>query len=321
MKNGWTLHLPIPYSECLRENIKTIQDIWHCWEPGYHRVAIEAPSGLLRLSDQAQGVGCFFSGGVDSFYTLLKHPSEITHLIFVHGFDIPLQNHTLRGQVSGALREVAAELKLPLIEVETNLREFSERQVAWPKYHGAALAAIAHLLAPVCGAVYLPTSHTYSELPPWGTHPLLDPLWGSENLHILHDGCEATRVEKVASIAQHEIALRHLRVCWENREGAYNCGRCEKCLRTMLALHIAGALERCRTFPNRLNPADVAHIPAWDYDTRHFLLENLEALEQKASDPALAQAVRDSLNLKHHRGIRRVWRGGVRRLRRMFDPD
>ncbi len=55
-------------------------------------------------SDLASGIACFFSGGVDSFYTLLKHREEITHIIFVHGFDIALEDHSLRAQASRMAR-------------------------------------------------------------------------------------------------------------------------------------------------------------------------------------------------------------------------
>ena len=29
----------------------------------------------------------FFSGGVDSTYTFLKHQDEISHVVYIHGFD------------------------------------------------------------------------------------------------------------------------------------------------------------------------------------------------------------------------------------------
>src|SRR5574337_867736 len=44
-------------------------------------------------------VAVFFSGGLDSFYTLLKRRNEIDSLVFIHGFDIPLENVALREQV------------------------------------------------------------------------------------------------------------------------------------------------------------------------------------------------------------------------------
>jgi len=44
---------------------------------------------FIRASEPVlqAGAEAFFSGGVDSFYTFLKHRHEITDLAVVHGFD------------------------------------------------------------------------------------------------------------------------------------------------------------------------------------------------------------------------------------------
>ena len=41
-------------------------------------------------------------------------------------------------------------------------------------YHGVALAAVAHLLAPTFGEILIGGTHTYSDLFPWGSHPISD---------------------------------------------------------------------------------------------------------------------------------------------------
>ena len=58
--------------------------------------------------------------------------------------------------------------------------------------------------------------------------------------------------------------MRHLRVCWQNPDNAYNCGRCEKCFRTMLDLWVVGALDRCDTLPHQFDEQALAllKIPA-----------------------------------------------------------
>ncbi len=53
-------------------------------------------------------------------------------------------------------------------------------------------------------------------------------------------------------------------VCFEGplSEGELNCGRCEKCLRTMTALEAAGCLNRATAFPRRrLTTADLEAVP------------------------------------------------------------
>jgi asparagine synthetase B (glutamine-hydrolysing) len=116
--------------------------------------------------ERAPGVGCFFSGGVDSFYTLLKHRQEVTHIIFVHGFDIALEEKELRSRASRMAQEVARELGVTLIEVETNLRSFSDKVVGWGKYHGAAMASVALLFQHRFSKVLIAATNSYAELTP-----------------------------------------------------------------------------------------------------------------------------------------------------------
>src|SRR5262249_59102310 len=87
-----------------------------------------------------------------------------------------------------------------------------------------------------------------------------------------------------------------LRVCWENPDGAYNCGRCEKCLRTMINLLIAGALDRCPTFPLPLDPVRVADLDITACNTRLFMIENIEGLQRIGGPPELLRAMREALD-------------------------
>ena len=85
----------------------------------------------------------------------------------------------------------------------------------------------------------------------------MDPLWTTSEQVFVHHAAEVSRLAKVARIVTSETAMRYLRVCWRNPDGAYNCGYCEKCLRTMAAIRLAGAADRCPTFPV---PFDVAAV-------------------------------------------------------------
>ena len=212
MVTGSRLQLPGEISPRLYSTMPKVQDIFCQWEEEFdffppRRVAVEAEVES-RNGNQASGVACFFSGGVDSFYTLLKNLDEITHLIFVHGFDIPLSNFPLRAQAAHAAREVAGELGKPLIEVATDLRSFSDPLVHWGQYHGGALASVGLLFQHLFRKVLIPATFSYADLLPWGSHPLLDPLWSTQLTDFEHDGAEATRVDKAAYISRHETAMK-----------------------------------------------------------------------------------------------------------------
>lgn len=306
MKAGADLAIDMPMSRQMLGNVETIEDIFACWQPDtFRHVAIQAQPTCLATQTSAE-VACFFSCGVDSFFTLLKHRDEITTLLLVHGFDISLESTALSAKVSAAVRDVAARLNKKVIEIETNIRAFSDLHLGWDIYHGSALAAVALMLPPDFSKIYVPASHTYSDLMPWGSHPLVDPLWGTEQLQIIHDGCEATRVEKVAALSKSDVAMTTLRVCWRNPQGAYNCGRCDKCLRTMVNLYLAGALGRCTTLPGALNLHEVACAPIQGSSSRAFAEENLRALRACNADPKVIKAIESALSGRDARGVWRV---------------
>jgi hypothetical protein len=108
---------------------------------------------------------------------------------------------------------------------------------------------------------------------------LLDQLWSSAAVMVEHDGAEATSAEKIAAIARDRQALRWLRVCYKNPDQAYNCGRCEKCVRTMLPLHALGALEHATTFPNDIDPEAVRRLRFRNRASLTFARDNLKVLE------------------------------------------
>ena len=58
-------------------------------------------------------------------------------------------------------------------------------------------------------------------------------------------------------MADWDVAFQHVRVCLANVPDKLNCGRCEKCVRTMLELEALGLLDKTRAFD------DDAVDPVW----------------------------------------------------------
>lgn len=304
MKIGGALHIPGPISQRLSQATTIIQDILHAWNRQFRKIPVTSAGTTTDAGPPSRGVACFFSGGVDSFYTLLKHQAEITHLIFVRGADLNLTDHARYQRALSAVQAVAVEFGKTLIEVETNIREFSDRYADWADdYHGACLAGIAHLFSPILRKVYIGSTGGYQDLHPWGSHPLLDPLWSTEDMELVHDGAEATRFEKLARIVQQVPVRKLLRVCPQPQGVVYNCGRCEKCLRTMVALRILKVLEECPIFDRPLDLAMVARIDVSPHYAERYVRMHLEALGANGGDPPLAEALHDALNRLYQRGI------------------
>ena len=271
------------------------QEVFASWYPDrLQRVEVRGRTG--RPGRAAKGIGCFFTGGIDSFHSVLANRDRLTHLVFVHGFDVPLEGlPDLRAEVTRRVQQAAQELGLPLIEVETNLHDLSDtRRSPWgTTYHGVALAAVGHLLSGTLGELVIGATHSYNDLFPYGSHPLTDPLLSSSRLRFTHHGCEADRVEKTIHCATSDVALRHLRVCWENRDGTYNCGTCKKCLRTMIALRIAGRLEACETLPHEIDLDAVRALPLGDLNTWARHAELIRHLRRLGTEPDLLAACED----------------------------
>ena len=300
-------------SERLLDNTQAIQDLWCTWTER-PRITVHAPARAVSAT-LPQGVASFFSGGIDSFYTIFKHRDEITHLIVVWGFDVPFHNSQLQEKIAPYLRRAAAQLGKPLIEVHSDLRQFSDKYLSWEVAHGAALAGIALLLSPMFRKVFVPGSWTYGALTPWGTHPLLDPLWSSDETSLVSDGWEVTsRFHKLAVISKNDIVLETLRVCWSNSQNAYNCCQCRKCLQAMAMLRALGLLRRATTFPQKLNLRAMSEKCSlrWQHQPVRLQFERtlrttLNCVESSGKDPALAVALHDCLNEKYNRGIWPVW--------------
>jgi len=302
MRVGGVLDLPRGLSPSMRSSCSEIQGLLANWSgkgrvPQFERLEILTSDLPSQPTEGTRGVGAFFTSGVDSTYTALKHHDEITHLIFVDRYDIPQASPAAREAMLAFVRSSAARLDKPLVEVETNLRDFSDRWLTWEFYHGAALATVALLLSQELFKVYIPSTFELSFMVPWGSHPSLDPLWGTDSVAIIHDGSEADRLRKILAIAEHPGALSRLRVCWEHpgdTEESQNCGACEKCTRTMLSLWRCGLLESATSFPDHLNLDAVAHarlhVPAVRSQYREALAHAI-----RLRDPALSWALARAL--------------------------
>ena len=305
MRTGEELQISKPVSyRLLRSADGPIQDFYKYSDNTLKRVHIKSLEKLPLDYDsnkERRGVGLFFSGGVDSFYSLLKnitqHPSDLysqTHLIAVHGFDIPLTNDgtVLFHELLKNCESISRKYGRQILPVTTNLRELSEKFAQWETlYHSAAMASIILALESVLECVYIASSYAYEELFLWGSHPMLDPLYQTEGCGIIHDGNEAKRLDKIRFIAKFPLAMEILRVCCINTNNRYNCGSCEKCLRTMIGLHIAGALDKCSTFPHKIDAEQISSLAIDPYQA-HFINELIEALGTTEEDLSIKAALK-----------------------------
>lgn len=227
------------------------------------RLTTTPPASSLELAPSAGAssrstsrTALAFSGGVDSLYSLLRYPHPIESLVYIEDYDMPRNGRSWPGRFDGWLRDIGRDTGKRTILVRTNLKRHpSFPNNLWYAAHGACIAAVGHLLADHFDTLLLSSSITRTATEACGTHWSLDPLWSSASLQVESFG-EPYRPQKLRDIAGHPLAQRYLRCCWEGLNDRMNCGECEKCLRTELALAGANQLSAFDVFNHPVPLAD-----------------------------------------------------------------
>src|SRR5688572_28499395 len=217
---------------------------------GLARVPVTA--SRTRVGDPRGHVtASFFSAGVDSFYTLVRNHARypegdarrITHLLVLHGFDIPLDDGALFARLLRECGEIGERVHAVPVGIRTNLRA-ALRDLHWNRYgFGTVMSSVGLALAPGIHTAYVPSGgRPFRELAT-GTcaiQPEIAAWWSMRSHELVYDPLHVPRREKVRILAQEAWPVPYLRVCCENRGGAYNCGKCAKCQRTVVELTLAG---------------------------------------------------------------------------------
>ncbi len=300
MRSGGTLALPGRVSPRLLRNQREYQAVqltwsrhWKLGQEPLREVTVEAAPRAPSAGPVGR-VAAFFSGGVDSWATLLANP-DVTDLIFIRGHDLlPGAEHhrELAGEVEARLRVAASELGLPLHVVHTNARELSDPLVRWEPYNPSLMAAAALFFEPLFERVLIASDTDHETQPPLGTARLVDHLWSTERLEVVDSGGHLNREQRLRAIADHPVVRETLRVCWENPDGAYNCGRCRKCMLTMVPLEALGKRELFPTFPPQL---DLSRFAGFEITQPIALVlwEDVLATTRAAGRPDLEAPVRE----------------------------
>ena len=199
-----------------------------------------------------QARGLFFSGGVDSFYTLLSIEKP-DFLIYVESFDVPSDEENRARIARERLCRVASAIGSKPITIRTNLKKHPTfKKPRFADTHAALLGAVGHLLAPHLGSVIIAPSWHKGHHAVYGSHWQMDPLWSSGRVKIIHGDNTQKRRARVFAIAGEKLVQENLQVCFENA----NCSRCAKCIRTMVELHQAKQLPKFKVFDQS--------VPIWE---------------------------------------------------------
>jgi len=261
MKNGEDIYVEERISEKLYYNlsrfgIKVLSESRRDLRP----ISIYPDELVGQASNNtAAAVGAAFSGGVDSFCTLLDNfnndvPQDykITHFFMSNtgavgqgSIEKSLKGFYLEKEF---VKRLSDQLPVKLVTVNSNIVEIS------PFTHinvhtSMNLSAVLFLQNLFKKFYYSPgvsftdvcikpaQESTYSEA-------VMIPLYSTETLDFISYGAQYKRTEKTARIADNDLARKYLYVCFDHfRRAGQNCSKCEKCRRTMATLDALGQLE------------------------------------------------------------------------------
>jgi hypothetical protein len=224
-------------------------------------IANEVVENLTEPCDTETHTGLMFSGGVDSTYTLITNFDLQPKLIMLWGvddFSYPEHKDHWEKTIS-TYTEYAERKSLELYILRTNISQIFNNQRIEHTYHkelydGRIRQALQNSL------LLIPTTAPLSmgrfdhvliaaslfnldrSLRPDAALPKLDEkiIWA--DLSVEHHGIH-TRLDKIYALGDYlkkdDVTLR---VCLRSKlsEGYLNCGICEKCLRTIVSLTVAG---------------------------------------------------------------------------------
>ena len=312
----------------LRDGLEAAMGWIHQWH-GLTRKPVRIEGGVRNTTPSPptqNRAGCFFTGGIDSLATVrrnrlafpMEHPGSFKDAIIIYGLEVD-QPEAFE-DVLRSLSVIAEDARLTLLPVYTNIRALDDDWKFWEfEWEGSVYSAVAHALTRRLTTVSIASTYDIPNMHELGSHPLLDPNYGSSDLSVLHDGITLSRLDKTKLLLDWEAAFQHLRVCnavSDYRPGTINCGRCEKCVRTKLALLALGVLEKTKAFaendvpPQQVLDAVYIHSPYMEACYRELI-------------PGLEKQSREDLSASIKEVLARYtgdigWRGSFKRLDRRF---
>ncbi len=283
----------------LRDGLAMAADLFASWYPRCGAIRIEPTKGFVpTMPRETRRTASFLSGGVDALSLLRSnrleypdsHPRYISDCLLVFGlnsFDFDasgFKKDRIDSFEAHARRmgEFAKGAGATLIPATSNVRTFYPDFATWGSVGFAAgIISVALCFGSRFDVVQLASVGLGTACPPGSTHPLLDEQFSTEAVQVRHAQPALSRMEKVRNVAAWPQGLAVLRSCFYHAipEGI-NCGKCEKCVRTMLALLALGKLKEATTFPgDDVTPGMFDAFEIERDDTRLYYEQIAAALE------------------------------------------
>jgi hypothetical protein len=271
------VHVRGAVSATLLANMEELQCCWAKWRPNEYKRFEIVPDEIMDDRPVGSGAIAAFSGGVDAAFTLLtkSRPSPNSAMIvqdvaMVHGFDIGLEEPDVFARALTRAKAMTKAHGMPVRVVRTDIKH--KIPTYWEDFCGLAVASTLLTFQSRRQTGLIGSSNPYDRLWfPHGSTPVQEWMASTGRMQIRHDGSGFNRIEKVDRIGDVVTVTKNLRVCWSGMQHDRNCGRCEKCVRTILNFRAAGRpVPTC--FPNDvdkrlLRSLRPSHLELTEYDT------------------------------------------------------
>ncbi len=215
-------------------------------------INIEAKLDTNKYNTQ-KAVGTGISCGVDSLYTISKHINRkeqefnITHLTFFNagasgkfGGDEARELYKTRMKFA---RKFTIENNLKFVSVDSNMNEFlmMDHEMTHTFRSLACVLLMQKLFSKYYYSSGLEFDETRIEEYDSACYDILNvQCLSTEDTTFYSTGMETNRIGKIKEIVNYVPSYNYLNVCvFEDK----NCGKCEKCIRTLLELDSIGKLD------------------------------------------------------------------------------
>nr|WP_302578648.1 hypothetical protein [Methanobrevibacter arboriphilus] len=201
----------------------------------------------------------FFSGGVDSTFTVINNIDKKPVLTSIWGSDMPIDETEGWKNLSDIINQFSKEFDLEKVFIKSdfkellNIKKLNGEIIAindnW--WHGLqhGISIISHGVIYAyknqIGNILIASSHSTRDLEergveviPCGSSPIIDNYFKFSNCKVIHDGFDFTRQEKIGKILDYvneNDKNVYIKVCWESISGK-NCSKCVKCCKSMLGV-------------------------------------------------------------------------------------
>ena len=242
MRRGVDLLIEGAGSDDTVRNANRLAHIWSQWMPGhFSAVDVAFTRTWSGATPGTAGDLCFYSGGVDSTYGILRRfrAGARQSLLTVHGLEYRHGDRARFADLLEKTRPFAERVAMRRLLVRTDVKDLYRHYRANPKgndvVHGFVLAAMGFLYAERFGRAVILADHRADQqfaVHPYGTNAVTNPLFSDGVFALCTEGEDVTRAEKSVLLLESQEALESLTFCVDYSARPHNCGRCQKCIRT-----------------------------------------------------------------------------------------